>query len=128
MFIPKIAVRTISVESALVFEILGSLFFGLVLFAFVDLDFHVIGTFCALVAGFCSFLGVYYYIKTVKLSPVGLTASIVSLYPVVTVVLGVLILRERASLKRIVGIILAMIAIHLMSLRKTKKEELTGSR
>lgn len=128
MFIPKIAVRTVSIESAFVFEILGGVLFGLVVFAFVDLEFHVIGTSCALVAGFCSYFGVYTYIKTVKSSPVGLTASIAGLYPVVTVVLGVVILRESASLKRIVGIILAIIAIHLMSLRTTKKDELTGSR
>jgi transporter family protein len=125
MFLPKIALRTISIESALVFEILGGIFFGLVLFGFVNLDFHVVGTLCAAVAGFCSYLGVYYYMKTVKLNPVGLTASIASLYPVVTVVLGVLVLGERASLKRILGIILAMIAIYLMSLPKTEKGELT---
>ncbi len=128
MFLPKIALRTVSIESAFVFEILGGVLFGLVVFAFVDLDFHVIGTVCALVAGFCSYLGVYTYITTVKHSPVGLTASIAGLYPVVTVVLGVVILRESASLKRIVGIILAIIAIHLMNLRTTKKDELTEIR
>ena len=95
-----------------------------ILFGFVKLDFHIIGTFCAAVAGFCSYLGVYYYLKTVELNPVGLTASIASLYPVVTVVLGVLILRESASLKRIFGIILAMVAIYLMSLPKTSRGEL----
>jgi transporter family protein len=124
MFLPKIALRTISIESALVFEIVGGVLFGLVLFGFVDLDFHVVGTLCALVAGFCSYLGVYYYIKTIKQNPVGLTASIAGLYPVVTVVLGVVVLRERASLKRLVGIILAMIAIYLMSLPKTNTEKL----
>jgi transporter family protein len=125
MFLPKMALKTISIESALVFEIVGGIFLGLVLFGFVNLDFHVIGTLCAAVAGFCSYLGVYYYMKTVKLNPVGLAASIASLYPVVTVVLGVLVLGERASSKRIVGIILAMIAIYLMSLPKTNEGELT---
>lgn len=125
MFLPKIALRTISIESALIFEIIGGIFFGLILFGFVNLDFHLIGTFCAAVAGFCSYLGAYYYMKTVKLNPVGLTASIASLYPVITVVLGVLILRERSSLKRILGIILAMIAIYLMSLPNTNSEKVT---
>lgn len=123
MFLPKIALRTISIESALVFEIVGGVLFGLVLFGFVDLDFHVVGTFCAGVAGFCSYFGVYYYIKTIKQNPVGLTASIAGLYPIVTVILGVVVLREGTSLKRLVGIILAMIAIYLMSLPKTNTEK-----
>jgi transporter family protein len=118
MFVPKIALQTISIESALIWEIWGGLLLGLVLFGFVHLDFHVVGTACALVAGFCSYLGVYCYMKVLQQNPVGLTASIAGLYPVVAVVLGALILRESASLRRIVGIILAMIAIYLMSVPK----------
>jgi drug/metabolite transporter (DMT)-like permease len=121
MFVPKIAVRTISAESVLIFEILGGVFFGIVLLGLVHLDFHVVGTSCALVAGFCSYLGVYYYIKTVKSRSVGLCASVASLYPVVTVVLGCLILGERTSLRRTVGIILSIVAIYLMNLPETRK-------
>ena len=128
MFLPKIVVRTISIESALILEILGGVVFGLILFGFVDLDFHVIGTSCAFVAGFCSYLGVYFYIKTVKSNPVGLTASIAGLYPVVTVALGALILRESASVRRIAGIILAMIAIYLMSLSTPNRDKLPPNR
>lgn len=118
MFLPKIVIRSIPIESAFVLEILGGVFFGLLMFGFVHLDFHVIGTFCALVAGFCSYLGAYCYFRMVKVKPVGLTASIASLYPVVTVALGFFILGERTSPKRIAGIALAMIAIYLMTLPK----------
>lgn len=122
-FLPKIAIRTISAESALILEVLGGAFWGLIVFGFIKLEFHLIGTFCALVAGFCSYFGAYYYFKSVKLNPVGLVSSISSLYPVVAVALSILFLGERASLRRIVGIVLAIIAIYLMNLPRIEKRD-----
>jgi transporter family protein len=123
MFLPKIVVRTISNESAIIFEILGGVAFGVVVLGFVHLDFHIVGTVCSLIAGFCSYVGAYYYIKTVKMNPVGLTVSIASLYPVVTVILSISVLQERASPKRIAGIILALVAIYLISLPKMEGKQ-----
>jgi transporter family protein len=127
-FLPKIVIETVSIESAFIFEIFGAVFFGLVLLGFMRLDFHIIGTSCAVLAGLFSYVGVYYYFKAAKLNPVGLIASVTSLFPAVTVVLSMLFLGEKASVKRLAGVTLAIVAVYLMNLPKTDNSNIgTGA-
>ncbi|MBW2057883.1 MAG: DMT family transporter [Deltaproteobacteria bacterium] len=122
-FLPKVIIRTISAESALVLGIIGTAFCGMIVLFFISMEFHPLGSLCALSAGFCNYLGAYYYFRSVRANPVGLVSSISSLYPVVAVVLSVLLLGERASPRRVVGIALAIAAIYLMNLPRIEGED-----
>ena len=53
--------------------------------------------------------------QTLRIGPAYIVFPIISLYPVVTIILSIIFLKERASKKAWIGIVLALIAILLLS-------------
>ncbi|MGB5848159.1 MAG: EamA family transporter [Ignavibacteriaceae bacterium] len=53
--------------------------------------------------------------QTLRIGPAYIVFPIISLYPVVTIILSIIFLKERASIKAWIGIVLALIAILLLS-------------
>lgn len=53
--------------------------------------------------------------QTLRIGPAYIVFPIISLYPVVTIILSIIILKERAGKKAWIGIVLALIAILLLS-------------
>ena len=112
-FIPKLTTEHISARSVFVYETLGTFFVGLIVFCFI-LRFNietkplggVLGSFSIGVIGaigtFCFFLAISR--KDVLVSVV---VPMIALYPVVTLLLAWLILREPITLKNLIGILLA---------------------
>jgi len=53
--------------------------------------------------------------QTLRIGPAYIVFPIISLYPVVTIILSIIFLKERASKKAWIGIVLALLAILLLS-------------
>lgn len=77
--------------------------------------FNVKGGGFALLAGMFGALGVYAYLLAADRGNVSQLVGITALYPVITVLLGVLVLNEPLTVKQMLGVGLAVLAIYLVS-------------
>lgn len=69
----------------------------------------------AVLAGLATGLGSAFYYTGLQYGNVGRVSTIVGLYFVVTVALGVLVLNELITLQKVVGVGFAVIAVSLLS-------------
>lgn len=64
--------------------------------------------------------------QTLRMGPAYIVFPIISLYPVVTIILSVLIIKEKTSRRSWIGIVLALIAITLLSYQPPGKSVVSG--
>lgn len=55
------------------------------------------------------------FINLIKYNPVGWTVSITSVYPIVTVMLGIVILKESINIKQIIGSLIICFGLYLIN-------------
>lgn len=116
-FIPKITVRYISPKSAIVYEVLGGMCVATLVLYSLNFrpDVHPNGVALALTTGVLGFLGALCFLFAVSEGPVSLIVSLTALYPVISIVLAICILKEPITLKQGIGIIFALTAMFLVS-------------
>ncbi|WP_449244139.1 EamA family transporter [Desulfobacca acetoxidans] len=69
----------------------------------------------AIAAGFSGGLALFFFLKALSLGPATVVVPLTSLYPLITVVLGAVLLQESLTLRHLAGIILAAGAVWLLS-------------
>lgn len=114
----KIAVREVGLQVLIWSQVASLALFPTYFFLFKDLlpiKFDSAGIAWALGAGVLGVSGSVVLFLLLRDAPASVVIPISALYPVVTVVLGFIFLREELSLARIAGIALAVIAIWLLS-------------
>ncbi|MEO0802954.1 MAG: EamA family transporter [Cyanobacteria bacterium J06642_2] len=116
-FLPKIATQYVTPRSATVFQALGGLVFvAIVLLTSSEkIEIHPIGTALAIVTGILGVAGAYLFLLAVSSGPVTLVTALSSLYPLATIVLAVALLGETLTARQVVGMVLALIAVVLVS-------------
>ncbi len=116
-FLPKLALRHLDVRSALLWEVAGMLLAGLCLFASnrFQAAFHPRGVLFAMLTGLCGLSGTLFFFAAARQGKISVVASFTALYPLVTILLAVLLLGESLSLRQGIGMVLALIAISLLS-------------
>ena len=116
-FLPKIAVNYINPKSVILYEIIGALLVGLiVLFSLgFKVETHPKGIVLAAITGALGFTGSLAYVYALSRGPVAVVSMFTALYPIATVLLAYLFLQEMLTLKQAVGVVLALIAIYLLS-------------
>jgi transporter family protein len=116
-FLPKIATQYLSPKSIVVYELVGAAVVAFVLLVTMDFkpQFHPRGVAVASIIGALGVGGSLAFIYAVSKGPVGVISVVTALYPVLTLVLAFFVLQEPISLKQSIGIVLAFIAIFLMS-------------
>lgn len=118
-FFSKLAVQKISLQTSLWTSISLTLIITAFLFFTNQLvpfkkDFS--GIAFAVLAGIFSALGsILFYILLGK-KPVGLLIAITALYPLITILLATMFLKESLTLTKIVGLIFAIIALFILNL------------
>jgi transporter family protein len=115
---PKLATNHIDPKSALTFEVLGEVIVVAVIllgFGFSRPELHLKGSSFALLAGVFGGLGVYWYLVAADRGNVSQLVGVTALYPVITVLLGVLLLNEPLTAKQMLGVGLAVVAVVLVS-------------
>jgi bacterial/archaeal transporter family protein len=73
------------------------------------------GVAAAAAAGFCGGFALFFFLKALASGPAAVVVPLTSLYPVITVALGVTFLKESLTLRHLAGIILAAGAVWLLS-------------
>ncbi|NEP82591.1 MAG: DMT family transporter [Okeania sp. SIO3B3] len=116
-FLPKLSAQYINTKSAIVYQGLGGALVAFLVFINLGgrLEIHAKGSIIAVLAGILNCLGVLFYIKAVSKGSVGIVSTLSALYPLVVIALGLLILHEKLTLKQIIGIGFALVAIALIA-------------
>jgi transporter family protein len=115
--LPKLAVRYLSATSAMVYQVGGTVVFGIVLLAVIGFrpQLEPKGIALAFAAGFCGMGGAFLYLLAVSKAKVSVIVFISAMYPLVTVALSFFILHEPITLKEGIGMVFALTAIVLFS-------------
>lgn len=116
-FFTKITVLHIDSKSALIYQTLGVFLIGLVTLTLVNFKpaTEVKGLSFAILTGMAYGIGCLFYFVAASKGKIITVVTLTALYPLVTIVLAYLLLREAISMKQFAGIGLAFIAILLMS-------------
>ncbi|MBI5559093.1 MAG: EamA family transporter [Deltaproteobacteria bacterium] len=115
-FFPKIAVSYISPQSALVYEVIGAILVGLITLFFIDfrLELQPKGVLFAILTGIAGMTGTLFFFAAAQKGKISVVVSLTALYPLISVLLAVIFLREPLTVKEICGLILAFGAIMLL--------------
>jgi transporter family protein len=116
-FFPKIAVSYISPQSALVYEVAGAMAVGLATLFLIDfqLQHHPKGILFAVLTGIAGMVGTFFFFAAAQKGKIAVVVSLTALYPLVTVLLAFIFLREPLTGRQIIGLILAIGAILLLA-------------
>lgn len=113
----KLAVLSIDAKSALIYQALGVLAVSLVMLTTLNfkpmVDLKGIGY--SVLTGIAYGIGCLFYFIAASRGKIINVVTLTALYPLVTIVLAFLFLKESVELKHAVGILLAIAAILLMS-------------
>ncbi len=117
-FFPKMALSWLDPKTAFMFEVFGGATTGL--FAFLILQPHlggadIRGIIPAFLTGVTGYLGLLCFMYAIREGKVSVVAPLTALYPVVTLVLARVFLREKINLVQLAGIILALVSVVLIS-------------
>jgi len=114
-FIPKITTRYIHPMSAVIFETVGVIIAGFTVLVFVNFrpEIHPKGVGLGILTGLLGIAGALGFLFAVKSGKVSVVAMFTAMYPLVTLLLGYLILKEPITLKEGLGMLCAIAAIVL---------------
>jgi bacterial/archaeal transporter family protein len=73
------------------------------------------GLAAAVAAGLCGGVALFFFLKALSSGPAVVVVPLTSLYPLITVALGVTFLQESLTVRHLAGIILAAAAVWLLS-------------
>jgi len=113
----KLAVVHIDSKSALIYQTIGVAIVGILLFAFGNFKpaTDTKGLMYALLTGIAYGVGCLLYFIAASKGKIITVVTLTALYPLVTILLAYLLLKEAVNLKQGFGIVLAFVAILLMS-------------
>ena len=116
-FFPKLAVLYLDPRSALVYQTLGGLLVGLLVLASLKFTpaFHPRGLLFAVLTGITGVTGTLCFLAAAERGRISLVVSLTALYPLITIVLAVLYLKEPLTIKHLFGMACAALAILLLS-------------
>ena len=116
-FFTKLAVMHIDSKSALVYQTLGVLLVGTLTLGLMNfkLAMNYKGFSYALLTGAAYAIGCGFYFIAASKGKIITVVTLTALYPLVTILLAYILLKEMISVKQWIGIALAFVAIMLMS-------------
>lgn len=113
----KLAINYIDSKSALVYQTIGVLIIGLITVGLLGFKpaTDIKGLSYALITGLAYGIGCLFYFVAADHGKIITVVTLTALYPLITIVLSFLILRETISLQQCIGIGLAILAIFLLN-------------
>ncbi len=116
-FLPRLATRTLDTTSTLFFQQMGALLATLCVLATAGFRIkpEMKGISWAMLTGMLGVFGLLCFLQAVTRYRLSVVVMVTALYPLITVGLSVLILREKLTALQWLGVALAMAAILLMS-------------
>ncbi len=113
----KLSVMHIDSKSALVYQTMGVIIVGCITLSMLNFkpETDVKGIGYSVLTGVAYGVGCWFYFIAASKGKIITVVTLTALYPLVTIILAAIILRETVSIKQWTGISLALIAILLMS-------------
>ncbi len=116
-FLTKLTVLHIDSKSALIYQTVGVVIIGFVTLSLINFKpaTDIKGSAYAVLTGIAYGVGCLFYFVAASKGKIITVVTLTALYPLITITLAYLILKETVSVKQCVGISLALISILLMS-------------
>lgn len=116
-FLPKIAVTWIDPKSAFVYEVIGGVFTGLIVFFLIgpNLGTDLRGIVPSVLTGVAGYAGLLCFMLALRTGKVSVLAPLTALYPIVSLVLAMIFFREKLNVVQVAGVCLAVISVFLIS-------------
>ncbi len=117
-FLPKVALSCLEPKTAFTFEVIGGALTGLIAFLIFRPELggaEIRGIIPALVTGMLGYVGLICFMYAIRGGKICIVAPLTALYPVVTLALAMIFLKERINIVQFAGIILACVAVVLIS-------------
>lgn len=116
--LPRVSTMYISPKSAFVYEVLGVLLFGIVMWAFFGfkLETNTKGAVFGILTGVFEFIGALAFVYAVSKSKSSMVVVVSALYPAVTVLLSYLFLGDTITIKQGIGMLMALGAMVLITI------------
>ncbi len=116
-FFPKLAVKFISPQSALIYQVLGAMLVGIVGLAMLNFkpETHPMGVLYAFLTGITGVLGTFFYYAAASRGQISIVVSLTALYPLITIALALVFLHETLVMKQVIGLFFAVAAIILLA-------------
>ncbi len=116
-FFPKLAVAYLDPRSAIIYQTMGVLLVGLMVLFSLKLHpaFHPKGVLFAFLTGVAGVCGTLFFFAAAERGKISLVVSVTALYPLITIILAAIFLREPLTGKHLVGMACALVAILLLS-------------
>ena len=116
-FFPKLAVTYINPASALIYEVAGAMLVGLASLFWVGFqpESHPKGILFAVLTGVAGMLGTLCFFAAASRGKLSVVVSMTALYPLITILLAAIFLREPVTAKQILGMLCAGAAILLLT-------------
>jgi len=113
----KLTVLHIDSRSALIYQTIGVVFIGIVTLSMVNFkpSTDAKGLMYAILTGTAYGIGCLFYFIAASKGKIVTVVTVTALYPLITIILAFLLLKEDVSLRQWIGIVLAMASILLMS-------------
>jgi len=116
-FFPKLAVAHLDARSAVVYQTIGSILVGLLVLFSLKMQpaFNLRGMIFAILTGIAGVSGTLCFFAAASRGRISLVVSVTALYPVITIILAALFLKEPITARQLAGMASALVAILLMS-------------
>lgn len=116
-FFTKLAIGYVDSKSALIYQTLGVLIIGVITLGMMNFRpaIEVKGMSYGLLTGLAYGIGCLFYFIAADKGKLITVVTLTALYPLVTIILSCLLLREGIHLKQCLGILMALAAIYLLS-------------
>ena len=116
-FLPKLALDKLDSRSIIVFEVVGSRVVGIVVLALLRFRPQIQwkGILIAVLTGVLGMLGAFFFVLAVSRGKTSVIVTLTALYPLVTIILALVFLREPITLKQGAGMVLALGAMVLFT-------------
>lgn len=116
-FFPKMATLHLDAKSILFYETLGIIVIAILMYFFLPGKLHTNtkGVVFSVLTGIAGMVGTLFFLLALKNGKASVIILFTALYPLVSVMLVQLILRESITLKQGIGMVFAIVAIVLFS-------------
>ncbi len=116
-FFPKMASLTINPKSFLFYNVIGSVAVNFVIFFVMKskLQFEPKGFIFSLLTGIFGILGTLLFAYALGKGKASVVIIVTALYPIISIILSILFLKETVSVRQFIGMTLGMIAVILIS-------------
>ena len=116
-FFPKLATLYLPTKEILIYQIIGILAVGFIVLisSKQKLQFNSLGLLFAVLGGAAGLIGTLFFLKSLAIGKTYVVVTLTALYPIITIILAFIVLRESLTLKNAIGVVFAFIAMYLFA-------------